>query len=57
MKNLHLLRSEPDEMVTTFIDEGYRGDENLKVRLYEAEPDYDALVRDLFACDRVVSWW
>ena len=57
MKNLHLLRSEPDEMVTLFIDEGYRGDENLQVRLYEGEPDYDRLVRELFACDRVISWW
>ena len=57
MKNLHLLRSEPDDMVKTFIDEGYSGDENLKVLLYEGEPDYDDLVRDLFACDRVISWW
>jgi hypothetical protein len=57
MKNLHLLRSEPDEMVRTFIDEGYRGDENLEVPLYEGEPDYDALVREVFACDRVISWW
>jgi len=57
MKNLHLLRSEPDEMVTLFIEEGYRGDENLQVRLYEGEPDYDWLVRELFACDRVISWW
>jgi len=57
MKNLHLLRSEPDDMVKTLIGEGYHGDENLKVPLYEGEPDYDALVRDLFACDRVVSWW
>jgi len=57
MKNLHLLRSEPDEMVKLLIDEGYRGDENLQVRLYEGEPDYDGLVRDLFASDRVISWW
>jgi hypothetical protein len=57
MKNVHLLRSEPDEMVKTFIDEGYRGDENLKVPLYEGELDYEQLVRDLFACDRVISWW
>ena len=57
MKNLHLLRSEPDEMVKTFVDQGYHGDENLMVPLYEGEPDYDELVRDLFACDRVISWW
>jgi hypothetical protein len=57
MKNVHLLRSAPDEMVRTLIDEGYRGDENLQVPLFEGELDYDELVRDLFACDRVISWW
>jgi len=57
MKNLHLLRSEPDDTVKTLIDEGYRGDENLKVGLYEGEPDYEALLRELFVCDRVISWW
>ena len=36
---------------------GYAGDENLKIPLYEGEPDYDDLVRELFACDRVISWW
>ena len=57
MKNLHLLRSEPDEMVRAFIDEGYRGEENREVPLYEGEPDYDDLVREVFASDRVISWW
>ena len=57
MKNLHLLRSKPDEMVRTLIDKGYRDDENLEVPLYERPPDYEQLVRDLFACDRVISWW
>ena len=57
MKNLHLLRSDPDEMVKQLIEKGYEGDENQQVRLYEGEPDYDELVRDLFASDRVISWW
>jgi hypothetical protein len=58
MKNLHLLRSEPDETVRTLMEEGYAGDENLEVPLHgEGEPDYDELVRELFACDRVISWW
>ena len=52
MKNLHLLRSKPDEMVRTLIDQGYRGDDNLEVPLYEGPPDSEQLVRDLFACDR-----
>jgi hypothetical protein len=57
MRNLHLLRSRPDEVVRTLIDKGYRGDENLEIPLYEGPPDYEQLVNDLFACDRVASWW
>jgi len=57
MRNLHLLRSRPDEVVRTLIDKGYRGDENPEMPLYEGPPDYEQLVNDFFACDRVISWW
>ena len=57
MRTLHLLRSEPDTLVRMLIDEGFRQDENLEVPLYECQPDYDELVRHLFASDRVISWW
>ena len=57
MKTLHLLRSEPDTLVRMLIDEGFRQDDNLEVPLYEGQPDYDELVRHLFASDRVISWW
>jgi len=57
MKTLHLLRSEPDTLVRMLIDEGFRQDDNLEVPLYEGQPDYDELVRELFARDRVISWW
>ncbi len=57
MKTLHLVRSEPDTLVRMLIDEGFRQDDNLEVPLYEGQPDYDKLIRDLFASDRVISWW
>ena len=57
MKTLHLLRSEPDTLVRMLIDEGFRQGDNLEVPLYEGQRDYDELVRELFASDRVISWW
>jgi hypothetical protein len=57
MKTLHLLRSEPDTLVRKLIDEGFGRDDNLEAPLYEGQPDYDELVRHLFASDRVISWW
>jgi len=57
MKTLHLIRSKPDTLVRMLIDQGFRQDENREVPLYEGQPDYDELVRDLFASERVISWW
>ena len=57
MKTLHLLRSEPETLVRKLIDEGFRLDDNRELPLYEGQPDYDELVRHLFANDRVISWW
>ena len=58
MKILHLLRSEPDEMVKMLIDAIFKGSDSIRVNLYEeSEPDYEWLVQQLFAADKVVSWW
>jgi len=58
MKILHLLRSKPDEMVKMLITETFKESESIQVNLYEeGEPDYEWLVQQLFAADKVVSWW
>jgi len=57
MKILHILRSEPDEMVRKFIRETSRGTESLEIPLYKGEVDYDQVVKEIFANDQVISWW
>ncbi len=57
MKILHILRSEPDEMVRKFIRETSRGLESLEIPLYKGEVDYDQVVKEIFANDQVISWW
>jgi len=57
MKILHILRSEPDEMVRKFIRETSRGMESLEIPLYKGEVDYDQVVKEIFANDLVISWW
>jgi len=57
MKIIHLLRSEPDEVTRRLIDGLAKHNQNTKVLLYEDTVDYDSLVDDIFANDRVVCWW
>lgn len=56
MKVLEILRSEPTDTVSKMI-EVHEADNDVKVvKLYE-NADYDALVDDIFASDKVLSWW
>jgi len=57
MRILHILRSEPDEMVRMFIREVRKSEESMEVPLYQGEVDYQQLLKDIFASDRVISWW
>jgi hypothetical protein len=57
MKILEILRSAPDENVTKIIDV-HKQDNDVKVaELYSGDPDYAALVDDIFASDKVITWW
>ncbi len=57
MKILEILRSAPDENTSKIIDV-HKADNDVKVvELYSGEPDYTALVDDIFASDKVISWW
>jgi len=57
MKILHILRSEPDEMVRMFIREISQVEESVEIPLYREEVDYDRVVEDIFDSDRVICWW
>ncbi len=57
MKVLEILRSAPDENVSKMIDVHKQDNEVKVVELYSGEPDYTALVDDIFASDKVICWW
>ena len=57
MKTLHILRSEPDALVRSFIDGMSHGEKGKEVPLYRGNVDYDRLVQDIFQSDKVICWW
>lgn len=61
-KTLHLLRSEPDETVARLIDAISREQSATVICLYPdsitAMPvDWDRVVDDIFAHERIICWW
>ena len=57
MEILHILRSEPDALVRRLVDALSRGKRAKEVPLYDGRVDYDRLVADIFAADKVICWW
>jgi hypothetical protein len=57
MKILHILRSEPDEMVRKFMDIINRNNMSTEVTLFKEHVRYDELIKQIFENDKVVSWW
>ncbi len=57
MKILHILRSDPDDMIRLFIKEISAREESKEVVLYQGAVNYDQLVKEIFESDRVISWW
>jgi hypothetical protein len=57
MKILHIQRSKPDETVRTLIRETSKGNDAMEVALFVEAVDYHRLVDEIFASDRVISWW
>ncbi len=57
MKILQVYRSEPNDDVKTLVEILNRDREADEFKLYEDNPDYDALVEKIFAADKTVCWW
>jgi hypothetical protein len=57
MKILHILRSEPSELVRRLIAGMSRGESGREIPLHRGAVDYDQLVREIFQSDRVICWW
>lgn len=60
-KILHLLKTEPDEMQRTLMDQLSTGGLNLEIPLYEIDGeenvDYDEIIDLIFQHDQVITWW
>ena len=56
MKVLHILKSEPDDAVTGFL-EAFTEQEVTTIRLFEGEVDWEKLVDEIFANDKIICWW
>lgn len=57
MKMLHILKSEPDNNTNVLMGILSEGNEETVFPLYENNPDYEALIDQIFAHDQVISWW
>jgi hypothetical protein len=57
MKLLHILRSEPNDLVRLLVARMSQGASGREVPLYKGPVDYDRLVADIFESDMVICWW
>ncbi|MDP2646240.1 MAG: hypothetical protein Q8P24_14965 [Desulfobacterales bacterium] len=57
MKTLHIMRSQPDEMVRMFVEGLGPGGQSSEFPLYGNNVNYDRLVEEIFESERVISWW
>ena len=57
MKVLHILRTEPDASVKTFMETISAKEESKVTPLYNKDMDWSGLVDDILAYDKVISWW
>ena len=57
MTVLHILRTEPDDIVEKLIEE-LSGQEDTSITLlYQEDVDWSRLVDDIFSHQKVICWW
>jgi hypothetical protein len=57
MKVLHVLKSEPDEILQKLMEPVSEGNEVQQFELYKGDVDYDKLIELAFGHDKVICWW
>ncbi len=57
MKVLHVLKSEPDNVIKTLMNASSEGNDVQQFELFANDVDYDKLVELIFENDKVISWW
>ncbi len=57
MKLLHVLKSEPNNVIKTLMNASSEGNDVQQFDLFAKDVDYDKLVELIFENDKVISWW
>lgn len=57
MKVLHVLKSEPDDILQKLMEPVSEGIEVQQFELYKKDVDYDKLIELVFDHDKVICWW
>jgi hypothetical protein len=57
MKLLHILRSEPDDLVRRLVKGMSQGESSQEIPLHRGTVDYAKLVESIFQSDMVICWW
>lgn len=56
MNTMHIIRTVPDQTTAELIEIVAQPDEK-KIQLYSGDVDWAQIVEDIFASDKVISWW
>ena len=57
MKILHILKSEPDEVVKILMEPSSGRNETRRFEMYNDNVDYERLIELVFESDKVICWW
>lgn len=57
MKVLHLLKSQPDQLVQNIMKKSCQSTECKEIELYATDVNWDMVVEEIFNHDKVICWW
>lgn len=57
MQVLHILKSKPEQLVSDLTREICRDQECRSIELYRGGVDWDQVLQEIFAADKVICWW
>jgi hypothetical protein len=56
MQILHIMKTRPDETIAS-LKKSFADQEEKTIVLHEGDVDWEALIDDIFASEKVISWW
>lgn len=57
MNVLHILKSEPDQLVQDLKEKICQTNQCKELKVYSPDTDWNQVVDEIFAADKVICWW